>query len=365
MVSMNDPTVYLSVQRWLKKLRLKGRKNASEFYTCETKKAALFWLKKYINFIKSRNKKISENRHMSIDPDSIILNRKSTLANPDELIQRSHEDCVEDFELYLQDKKYASNTVSTAIGMIRSFYKSNSKRYSIDDIIISPSSPERIFKVPSKKELKKMCKHADPEIKTFMLCEKDCGLRMEDLRTLTFDRRSTEYGTIEQQLKKGVVPIHIVYDRKGTGKTGARMSTFFGPNAIEAIKENIPITKSGRIFKACKSSIQQRIKATAIKARVGTKTIPVTSHRLRTFFSSKLKSDEMQDDMVEYMMGHSIGVVKSAYFASTPSELANIYMKHYSALDLNVTKSSPRESTLDILKKYLPPEVYATVTQDL
>ena len=253
--------------------------------------------------------------------------------------------------------------------MIRSFYKSNSKRYAIDDIIISPSSPIRVFQVPTKKGLRKMCKIADPLIKTWMLCQKDCGLRMGDLQRLTFDRRSTQYGTIAQQLKNDIVPVHILFNLKGTGKTGAYVNTFFGPNAIDAIKENIPITRSGRIFNMCTTSIQQKIKATAIRAKVGTKNVPVTSHRLRTFFSSKLKSDEMQDDMVEHMMGHSIGQVKTAYFASTPSELAKVYMNHYHALDIyNDSIDSDKSAALSLLEKvrsFMPEAKYNKLKLDL
>ena len=369
MVSMHSPDVYLSVKRWLKRLQLKSR--SSNFGDCETRKAAMFWLTKYVNWLKKCNQNAMPDRPLNIDPDRIILSRKETVKSEDEASRRLHEEYVEDFAIYLQNVKtkktpngYAPKSIATGIGLIRSFYKTN--YYALKEVTTPPSPPIREFKVPTKKELSKMCRLADPIIGTWMKCQKDCGLRINDLLSMTFDRKSREFGTIEKQLKNGQIPVHVEFGMiSGTGKTGQATDTFFGPNAIDAINKNITITRSGRIFKTCKTSIQQRIKSTAIRAKVGTKTIPVTSHCLRKFFNTRLKLDEMQNDLVERMMGHSIGAVRSAYLNTPVSELAEVYMKHYSALDLNVTKSSPRESTLDILKKYLPAEVYATVTQDL
>ena len=367
---MTTPEVYATVQRWLKKLRTKSR--SPNFDTCATKKAALFWLKKYIEFLKKGNQNLSPDNSLPTDPDNIIRDREKSQDSDREAIKRSHEEWVMDFSLYLQNVKtketpngYAPKSVCTAVGMVRSFYKTN--YYPLKEIALAPPRPVREFKVPTTKGVKKMCDYADPEIKTWILCQKDSGLRIGDLLGTTFDRRSREFGTIEQQLKKDQVPIHVEFSpHSATGKTGSSVDTFFGPNAIEAIKENIPITRSGRIFKMCTTSIQQRIKRAAIRAKVGTKDIPVTSHSLRKFFSTRLKGDEMQEALVESMMGHSIGAVRSAYYAPVPSEIAKVYMKHYHAIDIHENKNASNTSTLlEGLKQYLPEKEFDLLVQTL
>lgn len=175
------------------------------------------------------------------------------------------------------------------------------------------------------------------------------GLGNIDLIDLSLANLSSEYGTIGQQLRKGTVPVHVELRRQ---KTGERVNSFFGPNAIEALKEYVDINRrTGKIFNMQMRTIQQRVKALGIKAKISTQEVPVTPYVFRKAFNSYLKFGDPSKDipgvneaLVEMMMGHSIGRVRSAYLVAGQgstgtgipiSKLAEIYMKTYPAIDIS------------------------------
>jgi integrase len=153
---------------------------------------------------------------------------------------------------------------------------------------------------------------------------------------------SNEYGSIKKQLKKGIAPIHLELRRQ---KTGEKTDSFLGPNAIEALQEYLPSGENGRLFRMSMRSIQQKVKALGISAKVATNEVPITSYNLRKFFNTYMKLSGVNESIVERWMGHSIGKVRSAYLITGSGEggqgegipvskMAEIYMDHYSAIDI-------------------------------
>lgn len=320
---MTHPEVYESVKRWLTKLQAKSR--SLDFSKSSTKRGGLYWLIKYCKFLKT-------------NPDTLMEDRVKNLESKSERVRRQHEEHVEEFSLMLENNKYAPNSVATAIGMIRSFYKSNYAQL----IEVSAVRPYNVrpFKVPTLRELKKLCKKADISTKAWILSQVNSGLANIDLLSLSLSTLSSEYGTIKTQLKKGTVPIHIEIRRQ---KTSERTHSFFGPNAIEALNEYVNLKARGRIFRMSVRSIQQKVKAAAIRAKVATKEVPVTPYSFRKFFNTQMKLAGMNEALVELMMGHSIGRVRSAYLVTgrggfssgiPTSRLAEEYMKYYHAIDI-------------------------------
>jgi integrase len=323
MNSMTNPDVYDSVKRWLTKLQAKSR--SLDFSKSSTRRAALYWLTKYCKYLKT-------------NPDTLLDNRIKNLESKSEMVKRKHEEHVEEFSIMLQDKKYSPNSIATAIGMIRSFYKANYAQL----IEVSTVRPYNVrpFKVPTLRELKKIVKKADTPTKAWILSQKDCGLANIDLMSLRLSTLSSEYGTIKTQLKKDIVPVHIEIRRQ---KTGERTHSFFGPNSIEALNEYVNLKSRGRIFSSSVRSIQQKVKSIAIRAKVATKEVPVTPYSFRKFFNTQMKFAGMNEALVETMMGHSIGRVRSAYLVTGRggaasgipiSKLAEEYMKYYHAIDI-------------------------------
>ena len=312
-----------SVKRWIQKLTVNSK--SMDFSQSQTQRAALFWLKNYCNYLK-------------LKPDTVIKQRTADLESTIQIIKRKHEEMLEGYILNLKNEGYAPNTVAVATGLVRSFYKSN---YAAIVEVKTPRSYNiRAFKVPTVKDLKAMAAKADPIIKAWILCQANCGLANTDLLSLNGSTASSEFGTIKSQLKKGIVPIHIEIRRQ---KTGEKVDTFLGPNAIEALRGYIAEGENGRLFHISMRSIQQKVKALGIKSKVATNEVPVTSYSMRKFFNTQMKYAGVNESIVELMMGHSIGKVRSAYLVTGSgdvgtgipvSKLAEIYMNAYPTIDI-------------------------------
>lgn len=324
MPSMTEPEVYKTVKKWL--IDLEAGSSSLDFAKSSTKRGGLHWLKKYC-------------RHLKTNPDDLIRERTAQLESTNPAIKMEHEDHLKSFIVSLKREGKAPNTIATAVGMVRSFYRANNVPLGkVRSVKIRKVRP---FKVPTPKDLNKMCKVADIPTRAWICCQKDSGLGNAELISLRLSTLSSEYGTIKRQLKRGIVPIHVEIRRQ---KTGERTDSFFGPNAIEALNQYVNLKSRGRIFRMSIRSVQQKVKATAIRAKVATKEVPVTPHKLRTFFNTQMKFvAQMNEALVERMMGHSIGRVKSAYLVTGRDEtmsgipiskLAEEYMKHYYAIDI-------------------------------
>lgn len=315
--------VYETVQRWLNKLQAKSR--SLNFDKSSTKRAGLFWLKRYCKFLEA-------------NPDSLIRERMEQIQSTNMTVKRKHEELVESFIIELRNKKFAPNSTATAIGLVRSFYKSNFAPL-VEVTSIRPFGV-RPFKVPTIKDIKKMCSVADMATKAWVLAQMNSGLGNTDLLSLSVNTLSSEFGTIKTQLRKGIVPIHIEIRRQ---KTGERTDSFFGPNAIEALNEYLPNGVHGRIFRMSARSVEVRVKALGIKAKVATKEVPIVAYSLRKAFNTYMKLAGINEALVERMMGHSIGRVREAYLVTGRSEgifgipiskLAEIYMQAYPTIDI-------------------------------
>ncbi len=316
--------VYESVKRWIQKLTVNSK--SMDFSQSQTQRAALFWLKKYCNYLKT-------------NPDTLIRQRTTDLESTVQIVKRKHEEMLEGYIIHLKNEGYAPNTVAVATGLIRSFYKSNYAQ--IVEVKTPRSYNIRAFKVPTVKDLKIMVAKANPSIKAWILCQANSGLANTDLLSLKANNLSSEYGTIKTQLKKGVVPVHIEVRRQ---KTGEITNSFFGPNAIEALQGYLDGGENGRIFRMSMRSVQQKVKALGIEAKVATKDVPITSYSLRKFFNTYMKLAGVNEAIVEMMMGHSIGKVRSAYLVTGSgdvgkgvpvSKLAEIYMQAYPTIDIH------------------------------
>ena len=332
-MTMTNPEVYDAVKKWMLDLE-SGWDSDTPFYKSSTRRSALFWLKKYCKILET-------------NPDWLIRGRLDDLQSNNPQIREKHEDHLVTFLVTLKREDYASASIATGVGMVRSFYSAN--KVPLGKVRSVKIRPKRHYKIPNIKELKKMCKVADLATKTWILCQKDCGLANGDLIALNLQTKSSEYGTIRKQLNKNDGFIHIEINRE---KTQERVDTFFGPNSIESLTEYIGSRRTGIFFDKSMRTFQHNVSASALRARVTTKDFPITPYCFRRFFNITMKYGAPERDppipganeaIVERMMGHSIGRVRSAYmpsgrtstFEGMPiSNLAKVYMMTYPAIDI-------------------------------
>ena len=286
-----------------------------------TKTTFLIYIKRFCDFC-------------GMTPDELIRDRMSDWKSDDIFTRRRHEEKLMAFAQYLRAEGYTSNTVSTAIGAVRSLYRTN--YLPMTEVNITSGRPVRKYKIPSKEELSQAIASVNvPWHGAFMTFTKDCGISLQDMLDLKMVDGSPIYGSINQQLKKGSVPLHLQIVRN---KTQFIYDTFLGEDSFEILNdENIfpritakSMSGERRLFPYADSTIQNAMKVIGEKFEWK----HFTPYSLRKYFRTQLTLDDMNEALIESMMGHSLVKVKSAYLVPPPQKFIEIYQKHYDALKL-------------------------------
>jgi len=263
-------------------------------------------------------------------PDELIKDRMSDWKSEDIFIRRRHEEKLKEFANYLREEDKSSNTIATATAAVKSLYTSN--YHPLQQVNIPSGRPVREYKIPTKEELAQVIDLAHiPWYGAFMMLTKDCGISLQDMLGLKVIDGSPIYGSIADQLKKGQVPIHLNITRE---KTRFKYSTFLGEDSFKLLNNDkiFPDMDSHnkRLFPYAHSTIQDVMKALGDK--LGWTSF--TPYSLRKWFRTQLTLSDMNEALIETMMGHSLGKVKEAYLVPQPRKLIEIYEKHYPALKL-------------------------------
>jgi len=268
-------------------------------------------------------------------PDEMITQRMADWRSDDIFVRRRHEEKVMEFAQYLNDEGYSSNTVSTAIGAIRSFYRTN--YLPMTEVNVPSGRPIREYKVPTKEELIKAIDRANiPWHKGFMILTKDSGISLQDMLALTIDDGSPRYGTISEQVKKGLVPIVLNIVRE---KTRFKYTSFLGEDSYEVLNNKFafPIvkysymTRDKLLLPYAGSTIREAM------ARIGDHFSwkSFCPYSLRKWFRTELTLDDCNDALIETWMGHSLGRVKAAYIIPPIERQMQTYKRQYKALKLH------------------------------
>jgi len=298
-----DLNSFETVQRWFRTVRM-GRTGSEE-----TIRVYSHFLSRFCDFTKK-------------DPDKLIAERRQDIKSEDETVKRRHEELlmafIEDLE---KTRKLSRKSIVLAHGAIRSFFKANY----LPLMSKTPESwVERVSKVPTREELRKMCEVSDIRDKAIILTLAQSGMSLEDYLALTFKTSSPQYGTIWKQLKEGrsLIHLHIIREKRKVW-----YDSFFGKDSIQALTNYIDeygLGSSEPLFNLTARSVERIVKNAGIKAGFETY---VTPHCLRKLFSTYLKLAGVNETVVEYMMGHKLGGVRGAYFVPPVEELEKIYIK--------------------------------------
>jgi len=262
-------------------------------------------------------------------PDELIDDRKNDLKSDDIFTRRRHEEKLKEFADYFREEGYSSNTIATATGAIKSLYAS--PYHPMIQVNVPSGQPVREYKIPTKEELTRVIDSAYmPWHAAFMMLTKDCGISLQDMLALKLGDGSPIYGSIKDQLKKGQVPIHLNITRE---KTQFKYNTFLGEDSFKLLNNAAFFSDTAshkRLFPYVDSTIQYAMKT--LGDQLGWTSF--TPYSLRKWFRTQLTLSDMNEALIESMMGHSIGKVKAAYLVPPPQKLREIYEKHYPALKL-------------------------------
>ena len=268
------------------------------------------------------------------DPDTLIAQRKEDWRSDDVFVRRTQEEKVMEFAQYLNEEGYSSNTISTAIGAVRSFYRTN--YLPMTEINFPVGRPVRVYKIPTKEELiQALGKTNRGWHRAFMTLTKDSGISLQDMLALKTTDGDAKYGSSADQVKNGSVPIVVTIERE---KTRFKYTSFFGEDSYKELANEFifPDLKYGsgedkRLMPYTGSTIREVMRT--IGQGFGWESF--CPYSLRKWFRTELALDDCNDALIESWMGHSLGRVRGAYFLPPVERQREAYLKHYKALKLN------------------------------
>jgi len=238
-------------------------------------------------------------------------------------VRRTHEELLTRWIGVMQEKGVPSNTIATSTGAVKSFYASNYTK--MEGVYVPSGVPVRVYKMPSATELAGMIEIADERTAAWICCQKDSGISGEDLISLTLDNLSPHQDTLREQLEKKITPVHLFIEReKGMSRGLGRYDSFLGKDAVEALLTYVDLSQT-KLFDVTLKTVQNNIKKVSKKI-LGKH---ITPHMIRKFFNTYMKLAKVNESVVEYWMGHSLGKVKAAYFIPPVPEQIKLYTEAY------------------------------------
>ena len=301
------------IQRMLRSISAKKGRDVSE----STIEAYFIYINRFCDFCE-------------MNPDELIAERSIQWNSDDIFTSRKHEEKLIAFINYLREEGYSSNTIATAVGAVKSLYRCS--YMPMIEVNVPSGQAERVYKIPTKEELRQAIDLAYmPWHGAFMTLTKDSGISLQDMLALKMGDGSLIYGSIADQIKKDQVPIHLNITRE---KTNFKYQTFLGEDSFELLNNGAIFpdlaSHNKRLFPYVPTSIQAGMKN--IGEYLGWKHF--TPYCLRKWFRTQLTLSNMNETLIEIMMGHSIGKVKAAYLVPPPQKLMEIYENFYDALKL-------------------------------
>ena len=264
------------------------------------------------------------------------------------------------FREYLENKKVAPNTIENRMRSVRSFYRSN-------DIVIPElqrnecaAMPLEAHKgIPEKEEIRKILEVCDQLEKALVLVGASSGLAVNEICNMKIKDFKTGYDPEDQ----------ITTLKLRREKTNYDFVTFLSPEASKAVQDYLSyrnrtaksrdqkkrdaqlykqkvFSDDGYLFtlkhvsdeylathdeqlrKLSDEAVQSMYRILCEDTNMCTPSgvwSKFRSHKLRKWFSNKLREAHCDPDLREFMMGHKIEGSKANYFESNPAELKAAY----------------------------------------
>lgn len=234
---------------------------------------------------------------------------------------------VNKFRKEMKEKfDYSSNTIANILTTLKAFYKFHQFPLNGDRLKDETRVNENHYKRISKDEIGKLYNSTTSKRnKAILLFLYQTGQAAKQLTDLT-------YGNVKEELEEGREPLMIEYSgRKGRGNDYV---TFLGVDGIEAlnqyleerrsnlgreIKKSEPLfAKKDGVTRMTGSTIAEVLKYLARSSGLVDKDYdgrnPYSPHAFRKNFKSQLAT-KCSNFVIEYMMGHKIGVEKDYFLA--------------------------------------------------
>ncbi len=276
--------------------------------------------------------------------------------------ERIAENTLQQFINYLSEKGKSPKTISTYIGGIQSFLK-------YCNIPVSTRFIKKPYPVPLKKnskivwsipKLKKFVESASNyRDKAIIMCLFQSGLGVNELCSLN-------YGDIKEEYEAGVLPLCVNITRK---KSGVQHYTFFGRDAVFYLRRYLetrgkieydePLFLAKKNERITPASVEMMFKRLAKrcdfipKEQLEDGYNPARPHSLRTAFRTILSDAGLNENYIEFFMGHAIPEQKKAYLNKSIDSWRETYQKFEEYLSIEKTSREESLETIDQVMNYI------------
>ena len=261
---------------------------------------------------------------LGYSPDAIIQDIKPIGAIPDPQRVLNHSDFLESYLAEIQDAGLKPTAVSNCIKSVKTFYRENGAKVELKNKLGRKKSYKD--RAPTPEELTKILDIAAVR-EAFMITAIATGGFRED----TFSK--LKYRHVKEDLEANRFPIHIHIEIAITKGKYHDYDTFINIEACKLLKQYIEERKKGtrkvppeeitdesplirntmfanKVRGISAKTVRNTIHSLLVKAGVTKKLADgwmydVRTHSMRKYFKSQLSICKINDDIIEYMMGHS------------------------------------------------------------
>jgi len=302
---------------------------------------------------------------LGYSPDHIIADIKPIGAIPDPLRVQNHNGYLNDYLGELQDDGLKPGAVNNCIKAVKTFYRVNGAKIELAE----PLSRKVTYKdrAPKPEELAAVLELGNVREKFIVAAFALGGFREECFSKL-------KYRHVKNDLENNIVPIHVHIEAEITKGKYHDYDTFLGAEAAQYLKlyieqrrkgygnfppENItddsPLirdsnkgqTPKGVRGKTLRKIVNQLYKQAGLLRKRNGRMYDLRVHSLRKYFKTQLTALGVQQDYVEYMMGHTIGTYDDIQSLGIDT-LRNIY----SSAGLSI-RPKTRINKVDTLKEII------------
>lgn len=280
---------------------------------------------------------------LGYSPDLIIQDVKPVGAIPDPLKVQNHCGFLNDYLAELQDSGLKPNSINNCIKAVKSFYSANSAEVKLKEKLRRTVTYKD--RAPKPEELALMLdKSAVRE--AFIIA----GIATGGFREETFSK--LKYRHVKEDLEANRFPIHIHVEASITKGKYHDYDTFLNVEACKLLKIYIESRKKGtikslpetltddsplirnsrngkKVLGVSGKTIRKEVHAIAVQVGVSKKLAEgwmydVRTHSLRKFFRTQMSAAKLDDEIKEYMMGHTISTYEDVQSLGIET-LRNLY----------------------------------------
>jgi len=277
-------------------------------------------------------------------PEELILEAEGEIKDGKLMRERRLNEYLTTFKKFIDEQSFAPKSRNVFISGVKTFYKTYDIQLPshVKTRKAQPLRENAINGFLKKETIVKMLNNAASlRDKAIILAMGSSGMAMNEIRTL----RIRDFKDIDSH---GIARLFLA--RQKVADAVEQYYTFLSPEAVEAIRNYLEERQRNEITKIKGDDdylfinyqngeqLNERMfhyifQQLGVKLGYITKTVrygvnPLSSHKLRKFYSNTLKNEEVVDEgFVDYTMGHVTPAVQKAYHQPDPERLKAKYIK--------------------------------------